>query len=995
MGHCMRTGNSILSSLTVLLLITASVSVVSANTLCVSPEIGADNYTSIQEALEHARNGDKILVYPGNYTENVVVNLTDICIVSASGKAADTIIQAEDANESVFYVSADGVKIGGLTIQGSDRAGIELESSDGHTILSNTITGNSVGIFLNFSDGNTIYRNTLEENFFGIPMLHSDDSMVAENVLNYNEIAVALFSGENNCYSKNTLNYNSFGFMLRNSGVNEATGNTIRNSSEGFTLESSGYNSFSKNVIRDTLIGFMLQESENNDFTENTIHSPEIAVIVDSSSDNCFSRNTFTGAFKEILPAGSENKLVSAYRETSVSLPENKLVSEFGEISVLLPENKLVSDSMEDYSGVAVLIDSSDRNSFSENTFTNNTVGFILQQAENNEFTDNCLEDSSVGAILFLTRNNSFSGNAFTNTGYGFILEQSENNELIGNTVDISEIALMMELGRNNKISGNTFTNSITGMMLEEIENNEFSENTISNGMFAMLIMSANNSTISGNEFSNTLIGALAVETNKSTFLNNNISNTFSCSVPKSPSNCLSSCYSNESALIEQNKLFEEIGLLKQSELLKESDLSANNSFLGQRELLKSNQLLGVEEPFEEDPICGIVIGDANNSVLEGNRISDYYYGVLLIEVKNSRLEGNWLENNDFGLILDNSSGSLVYNNYLNNTNNTAFDIENLFKTPIQRPEDDPDCIWNISKTEDENIVGGPYLGGNYWALPDGTGFSQTHEDADKDGICDLPYNITEDGLNTDFLPLANVPEKQDDCGGNGEGKYSSGSSSQKYLPASSSNTEHADSSQKKITAGTEVKFAFREPKNDISKVSFKSKKYSGIVGIRIEVADVNETESIEETGIKAYKYVEILVGNEAFEGSDNIVDGNIEFRVPKNWMAENGINPETISLNRLEDQGWKQLETEITGKDKDFYYFKAKTPGFSCFAVSGKQHLVTSSSEQKAESSEEIPGSEAAEEQADTEEKETTPGFGIILSGAGGLLARACFKRR
>ena len=58
----METGNSILTGLFVLLFITASVSVCSANTLCVSPESGADNYTSIEAALEQAHDGDKILV---------------------------------------------------------------------------------------------------------------------------------------------------------------------------------------------------------------------------------------------------------------------------------------------------------------------------------------------------------------------------------------------------------------------------------------------------------------------------------------------------------------------------------------------------------------------------------------------------------------------------------------------------------------------------------------------------------------------------------------------------------------------------------------------------------------------------------------------------------------------------------------------------------------------------------------------------------------------
>ncbi|MEN6517812.1 MAG: carbohydrate-binding protein [Methanospirillum sp.] len=62
----------------------------------------------------------------------------------------------------------------------------------------------------------------------------------------------------------------------------------------------------------------------------------------------------------------------------------------------------------------------------------------------------------------------------------------------------------------------------------------------------------------------------------------------------------------------------------------------------------------------------------------------------------------------------------------------------------------------NFPKTAGTNIVGGPYLGGNFWASPDGTGFFQTHPDLNQDGICDVPYVITEDA--TDFLPLAPAP---------------------------------------------------------------------------------------------------------------------------------------------------------------------------------------------------------------------------------------------
>ncbi|HMB44783.1 MAG TPA: NosD domain-containing protein, partial [Candidatus Methanoperedens sp.] len=59
---------------------------------------------------------------------------------------------------------------------------------------------------------------------------------------------------------------------------------------------------------------------------------------------------------------------------------------------------------------------------------------------------------------------------------------------------------------------------------------------------------------------------------------------------------------------------------------------------------------------------------------------------------------------------------------------------------------------WNTTKQSGTNIVGGLYLGGNYWAYPNGTGFSQTCSDANKDGICDSIYELY--AGNKDFLPL-------------------------------------------------------------------------------------------------------------------------------------------------------------------------------------------------------------------------------------------------
>jgi len=98
-------------------------------------------------------------------------------------------------------------------------------------------------------------------------------------------------------------------------------------------------------------------------------------------------------------------------------------------------------------------------------------------------------------------------------------------------------------------------------------------------------------------------------------------------------------------------------------------------------------------------------------------------------------------QNNGYGIYIWNSNQNMIFNNFFNNTNNTHFEG----KTDQN--------IWNTTKTPGKNIINGPYLGGNFWAKPDGKGFSQTCIDSNHDGICDAAYTL---GINnTDYLPLS------------------------------------------------------------------------------------------------------------------------------------------------------------------------------------------------------------------------------------------------
>ena len=67
---------------------------------------------------------------------------------------------------------------------------------------------------------------------------------------------------------------------------------------------------------------------------------------------------------------------------------------------------------------------------------------------------------------------------------------------------------------------------------------------------------------------------------------------------------------------------------------------------------------------------------------------------------------------------------------------------------------------------------------------------------------------------------------------------------------------------------------------------------------------------------------------------------GYIEFKVPKSWIAENGYDPSNVVLMKYHN-GWKELKTEMTGEDENYYYYKAETGSFSIFAIAVKAAAV------------------------------------------------------
>ncbi|AKB78076.1 hypothetical protein MSHOH_1593 [Methanosarcina horonobensis HB-1 = JCM 15518] len=173
-----------------------------------------------------------------------------------------------------------------------------------------------------------------------------------------------------------------------------------------------------------------------------------------------------------------------------------------------------------------------------------------------------------------------------------------------------------------------------------------------------------------------------------------------------------------------------------------------NNRFEGCGVSMGSSYLYGnqivMNNLFTGSP-SGVSTYDSYNNTIIGNTFLNCNVGVLFSWGGGSHVvTGNTFKNCSIGIHLIDDS-ALIYNNYFYNDINLQIDDEAF-------------CTLNVAKNADKNIIGGQYIGGNYWSTPAGNGFSDTHLDTNGDGFAEEPYQISDVAI--DHLPLAKQEEE-------------------------------------------------------------------------------------------------------------------------------------------------------------------------------------------------------------------------------------------
>ena len=287
---------------------------------------GSCDVTSIQEAVNIAKDGDEILIKEGVYKEHDILVNKSIHIKGIGMPVVDG-----EHKETIFRFSANGFSVSGLEIINvgqsytKDFAAILVSESEDFEISNNVLKKVFFGILIEKSKGGIIHDNHVSSDATsqansgnGIHLWHCSRMTVYKNELNGLRDGIYFeFVKKSKVYDNNSFENLRYGLHFMFSNNNSYSNNIFRSNGAGVAIMFSKFIEMHNNTFAhnwgSASYGLLLKEIYDADIKNNVFEQNTIGISVDGSTRIDYTQNTFVrnGWAIKIIGACYENEFIN------------------------------------------------------------------------------------------------------------------------------------------------------------------------------------------------------------------------------------------------------------------------------------------------------------------------------------------------------------------------------------------------------------------------------------------------------------------------------------------------------------------------------------------------------------------------------------------------------------------------------------------------------------------------------------------------------------
>lgn len=655
------------------------------------------HYGTIQEAIAHARPGDRIEVDATQepYRGPIVIDVSNLELKSVNGMAT---VEVQSKDEDVIKVVSNSVVIEGFKVRAGE-AGIVLSGSNASILKANLVEENKRGISLESSTGSTLEGNITKNNTYGygIWLKDSNNNHIVKNTTEHNWWGIYLESSTGSTLEENTVRKNTFGINLKDSSNNHMAKNTIEGNKYGINLDSSIGNILEENIINNNKnSGIDLDWSDDNQVVRNTTEGSENGIYLDDSTGNILEGNTvrnndwngislWDSGNNHIVKNTTEGNMrdgVFLGNSSGNTLKEN-IIGNNGEAGIWLQDssdNQIVKNATEGSKWGVLLVDSTG-NTLKENIAKDNIIGIYLWNSSSNHIVRNTAEDNVDGIVLDYSTGNIVEGNTIKgNEEAGIWFQDSSNNRIVKNTAEGSKWVIGLDSSTGNILEENTIKNSEeAGIWLQDSsDGNQIVKNTAEGSKWGIHLDDSTDNTLEENIARNNgesgicLKGSGNNQLVKNTtehnelwgiHLDDSTGNTLEENVARNNNDAgiwLEDSGNNQLAknTAEENNW----GIHLDSSIgntLEENVARNNDTGIWLEDSSDENQIVGNSA---EDNKRGIFLNDSTSNILAENIVKgNGESGIWLKDSSNTNtLKANSIEGSDYGIVLEESNENKV-----------------------------------------------------------------------------------------------------------------------------------------------------------------------------------------------------------------------------------------------------------------------------------------------------------------------------------------------